>query len=121
MRIKGRVKRFAKIAGEMISLEAAEKLAVTASPAYSHAVTTLPDAAKGEALVLFTTDLTLCREQLSGAAKTGHDRAGRATRHPPHRGPAADAGTGKVDYVHLRRMAKGLGMHGHLTHSPTIS
>ena len=106
VRIKGRVKRFAKIAGEMISLEAAEKLAVTASPAYSHAVTTLPDAAKGEALVLFTTDLALCREQLSGAAK----KLGMTELAVPRDIRPIEAlplmGTGKVDYVHLRRMAE---------------
>lgn len=105
VRIKGRVKRFAKIAGEMISLEAAEKLAVTASPACSHAVTTLPDAAKGEALVLFTTDAALCREQLSGAAK----KLGMTELAVPRDIRPIEAlplmGTGKVDYVHLRRMA----------------
>ena len=39
--------------------------AVTASPAFVHAASSRTDAAKGEALVLFTTDRTLKREAAS--------------------------------------------------------
>src|SRR5262249_1328833 len=45
LHIRGRVKRFAKIAGEMTSLEVVERIAATASPGFSHAASTRSDAA----------------------------------------------------------------------------
>jgi acyl-[acyl-carrier-protein]-phospholipid O-acyltransferase/long-chain-fatty-acid--[acyl-carrier-protein] ligase len=46
--IKGRVKRFAKIGGEMVSLTAAEDLASAVWPDCRHAVISMPDPKKGE-------------------------------------------------------------------------
>jgi acyl-CoA synthetase (AMP-forming)/AMP-acid ligase II len=46
--IKGRVKRFAKIGGEMVSLTAAEDLASAVWPDGRHAVISMPDKKKGE-------------------------------------------------------------------------
>lgn len=52
--IKGRAKRFAKIGGEMISLAAVESLASSCWPGANHVVVALPDAKKGEQLILVT-------------------------------------------------------------------
>ena len=52
--IKGRAKRFAKIGGEMVSLAAVESMVASLWPESNHVVVSLPDARKGEQLVLVT-------------------------------------------------------------------
>jgi len=104
--IVGRVKRFAKVAGEMVSLEVVEKLATQASGSAMHGATTQPDGARGEAIVLFTTDAALTRDALSVAAKT----LGIPEIAVPRKIQRVDAlpllGTGKTDHVTLKRMAE---------------
>ncbi len=106
LHIRGRVKRFAKVAGEMISLEVVEKLAVAASPAGQHSATTRTDPQRGEAILLFTTDPALSKEHLQEAARTG----GLPEIAVPREIRVVEAlpllGTGKVDYVTLKRMGE---------------
>ncbi|WP_347557802.1 acyl-[ACP]--phospholipid O-acyltransferase [Robbsia sp. KACC 23696] len=53
--IQGRQKRFAKIAGEMVSLTAVESTISALWPEQQHAAVNLPDPRKGEQIVLLTT------------------------------------------------------------------
>lgn len=102
--IVDRVKRFAKIGGEMVSLSVVEKMAERASTKGLHAVTTQTDANKGEALVLFTTNPELTREALSAAAR----EMGLVELWVPRKLVYVDAlpllGTGKTDYVTLKKL-----------------
>ncbi len=67
--IKGRAKRFAKIGGEMISLAAVEALAAELWPDALSGATTVPDARKGERLILVTTRPDARRADLQGFAR----------------------------------------------------
>ncbi len=103
--ILGRVKRFAKVAGEMVSLEVVEQIAHLASPACQHAATTQSDPQRGENIVLFTTDPGLDRDALLAAARS----LGSPELAVPRRIVCVDElpllGTGKVDYVCLKQRA----------------
>lgn len=106
LRIVGRVKRFAKVAGEMISLEVVERLAACASGQAQHAASSQPDPVRGENLVLFSTDATLTRERLLAAARG----QGWTELAVPRKIVTVSAlpllGTGKTDYVRLKQMAE---------------
>jgi acyl-[acyl-carrier-protein]-phospholipid O-acyltransferase/long-chain-fatty-acid--[acyl-carrier-protein] ligase len=69
--IHGRAKRFAKIAGEMVSLALVEEHAETLWPDAHHAVVALPDPRRGEQLVLVTDRQDAARDALIAAAREG--------------------------------------------------
>jgi acyl-[acyl-carrier-protein]-phospholipid O-acyltransferase/long-chain-fatty-acid--[acyl-carrier-protein] ligase len=106
LKLLGRVKRFAKVAGEMVSLEVVEKIADTASPASVHAAIIRPDAGRGEMIVLCTQDPNLKREQLLHAAR----ELGAPELAIPRRILLIEKipllGTGKKNYPKLTQMVE---------------
>jgi acyl-[acyl-carrier-protein]-phospholipid O-acyltransferase/long-chain-fatty-acid--[acyl-carrier-protein] ligase len=104
--IKGRVKRFAKIAGEMVSLETVENIAAHASPQHQHAATTQADAQRGENIMLYTTDSALIRDLLSNSARTLGSSELAVARKIISINELPLLGTGKTDYVTLKIMAE---------------
>ncbi|MBF0136165.1 MAG: AMP-binding protein [Magnetococcus sp. DMHC-1] len=68
--IIGRVKRFAKIGGEMVSLAMVEALACQVWPDAQHAALAIADAQKGEQILLVTTQANPQRHALLTCART---------------------------------------------------
>ncbi len=106
--IKGRLKRFAKIGGETVSLAVVESIASALWPDHSHAAIAIPDGRKGEVIVLMTTNKEANRHDLVGWV---HNH-GVAELAVPRRIFAVDdipvLGTGKTDYVQVEKRVKAL-------------
>lgn len=104
--ILGRAKRFAKIAGEMVSLTAVEELAILTWPGFSHAAVSLPDDKKGEKIILITDNKDALRKHFQEQVKK--DKHGEL--YLPKKVLLAEElpvlGTGKTDYVTLTQMAQ---------------
>jgi acyl-[acyl-carrier-protein]-phospholipid O-acyltransferase/long-chain-fatty-acid--[acyl-carrier-protein] ligase len=104
--IKGRAKRFAKIAGEMVSLSAVEAMAAALWPQAMSVAVTAPDARKGERIVMLTTQKDADRAAMQRQAKaTGaSELAVPAVIQVVDKIPLL--GTGKTDYVAAKALAE---------------
>lgn len=108
IRLLGRQKRFAKVAGEMISLELPERVAERASPRHMHAAVARPDAARGEVIVLATEDGGLEREALQAAGREMGAPELALPRRIVHVEKLPLLGTGKLDYPRIAAMVEEL-------------
>ncbi len=104
--IRGRAKRFAKVAGEMVSLEVAESIAAAVSPRAQHAALTVEEPGRGDLIVLVSEDSGLRREQLLQAARARGLPELAAARRVVHLAKLPLLGNGKKDYVTLSRMIR---------------
>ncbi len=104
--IKGRLKRFAKIGGEMVSLAVVENCATALWPDNHHGAVALNDAKKGEQIILVTDRkdanraLLLAWAQSHGVPEIAVPKKIVAVETVPI------LGTGKMDYVTVKRLAE---------------
>lgn len=103
--IRGRVKRFAKIAGEMISLAAVDAMVAALRPDAEHVAVAVPDARRGERIILMTTapDLTRAALQAHGRERGVSELMIPAEILPMDELPLL--GSGKVDFTKARVIA----------------
>jgi acyl-[acyl-carrier-protein]-phospholipid O-acyltransferase/long-chain-fatty-acid--[acyl-carrier-protein] ligase len=106
--IKGRAKRFAKIGGEMISFAAVEALAAELWPNALSAVASVPDARKGERLIMLTQQKGAVRSEFQAFARS----KGASELMTPAEIVVMEKlpllGTGKIDNMAITKLVKEL-------------
>src|SRR5215216_5527005 len=104
--IKGRAKRFAKIAGEMISFAAVEAIAGELWPDSLSAVAAVPDARKGERLVMLTQKKDATRSEFQAFARS----RGASDLMTPAEVVSMEKipllGTGKIDNMAVTKLVR---------------
>lgn len=105
VRILGRIKRFAKIAGEMVSLTAVENMVEEMWPDNRHAVVAINDDKKGEKLVLITDNGAAEFKAVADWAKNKGVPAIALPKKVIKVSEIPVLGSGKTDYVALQRLA----------------
>lgn len=103
--ISGRRKRFAKVAGEMISLTMVEQLINKLWPHHQHAVVNIPDEKKGEQIILMTTYPGALRESLIEFYKTNQVGEIAIPKKIMIKSNLPLLGTGKIDYTSIKSIA----------------
>lgn len=104
--ILGRAKRFAKIAGEMVSLTAVEGMVSAVWPDASSAVVAVPDTKKGERLILVTTQADVETSKLSAWARENGAPELAVPKKVVKVSEIPVLGTGKTDYVSIQKLVE---------------
>jgi acyl-[acyl-carrier-protein]-phospholipid O-acyltransferase/long-chain-fatty-acid--[acyl-carrier-protein] ligase len=104
--ICGRARRFAKVGGEMISLAAVEALAAELWPDALSAVVALPDARKGERLILVTQQKGATRAEFLQFARAKHASELMLPSQVWVLDKLPLLGSGKVDIVAVNRLVE---------------
>ena len=104
--IKGRAKRFAKIAGEMISFAAVEAIAGELWPDALSAVASVPDARKGERLILVTQKKDPTRGEFQAFARAHGATELMVPAEIVYMEKLPVLGTGKIDNMAVTKLVK---------------
>ncbi|MBZ9821247.1 acyl-[ACP]--phospholipid O-acyltransferase [Mesorhizobium sp. CA4] len=105
--IRGRAKRFAKIGGEMVSLAAVEALAGELWKGSLSAVAAVPDARKGEKLILITEAPNATRADFLAFAKANGAMDLMVPAEVRVVAKVPVLGSGKLDFAGVSRMVRG--------------
>jgi acyl-[acyl-carrier-protein]-phospholipid O-acyltransferase/long-chain-fatty-acid--[acyl-carrier-protein] ligase len=103
--IRGRLKRFAKIGGEMVSLAVVENCASAIWPDHMHAAIATSDDRKGEQIILVTDAPQANRGEIIAWARNHGVSELAVPRHIVHTSGVPVLGTGKTDYVRVKALA----------------
>jgi len=104
--ILGRVKRFAKLGGEMVSLLAVEDMAGAVWPDNRHAAVSVPDSKRGERLILVTDHEGAASAQLSEWARDNGAPELAVPKKIIKIAVIPVLGTGKTDYVAIQKLVE---------------
>ena len=104
--ILGRVKRFAKLGGEMVSLLAVEDMAGAVWPDNRHAAVSVPDSKRGERLILVTDHKGAASAELSEWARDNGAPELAVPKKIIKIAVIPVLGTGKTDYVAIQKLVE---------------
>jgi acyl-[acyl-carrier-protein]-phospholipid O-acyltransferase/long-chain-fatty-acid--[acyl-carrier-protein] ligase len=108
LHIQGRIKRFAKVSGEMVSLTAVEEALAGAFPQHGLrcqiAVVTRPEENKGELLIAVTNEPKLTLDEIRDAVKAKGLNNLSVPREIKVVPEIPKLGTGKIDYPGLQAL-----------------
>lgn len=102
--IRGRLKRFAKVGGETVSLAVVESCASAVWPDHGHAAIALPDPYKGEQIVLVTNNPDANRSDLVGWVQNHGVTELAIPRRIVYADEIPVLGTGKTDYGEVTKL-----------------